>query len=55
MARRVPGNRPCWRALLERTSYLVGQVFKLLIPFMLSIFARRDYVFIGDFFFYGLK
>ena len=50
MAHRVPGNRPCWRALLERTSYLVGQVFKLLIPFMLSIFARRDYVFIGDFF-----
>lgn len=51
MVHRVPGNRPCWRALLERTSYLVGQVFKLLIPSMLAIFARGDYVFVGDFFF----
>ena len=48
---RVPGNRPCWRALLERTSYLVGQVFKLLIPSMVAIFARGDYVFVGEFFF----
>jgi hypothetical protein len=51
MVHRVPGNRPCWRALLERTSYLVGQVFKLLIPSMHAIFARGDYVFVGDFFF----
>jgi len=52
MVHRVPGNRPCWRALLERTSYLVGQVFKLLIPSMLAIFARGDYVFVGEIFFF---